>query len=145
MGNLFGSQAAEPAPAPAVAAGAGRREVSEADRATLKLQIQRDKLQQHTKKVRGSAQLGWAGGRSFDTAAGPPCHSGEMGRGWHVAEGVSVLKGELLQSAFMIEKRREVAKALAQAGEATRRYDFRLLVLSGAAAAQGKRKRLSSH
>ena len=62
-----------------------------------------------------------------------------------MVEGVSVLKGELLQSAFMIEKRREAAKALAQAGEAPQRYYFRLLVLSGAAVAQGKRKRLSSH
>ena len=67
MGNLFGSTAAEPEPAPQSRA---RREPSEADKAQLKLKIQRDKLEQARTK-----------------------------------------------SEFMIEKRREAAKVLAQQGK----------------------------
>jgi hypothetical protein len=82
MGNLCGSKVAEPAPAPAPAT--GRREVSEADKATLKLKIQRDKLQQHTKKVRGRRMAGWGGWLPSGTAVGP---SVPLGRGGGLACG----------------------------------------------------------
>jgi len=49
MGNLLGSSAQDPAPA--APAPAAKREVSEADKATLKIKLQRDKLKTESTRV----------------------------------------------------------------------------------------------